>query len=100
MQQSPGIVHICYIFVENYVFIYKISHTIQNKILYGVVSFRTYLIYICLIFVIGTMFGTVLTFGTSGVLCQYGFDNGWASIFYITGNYINILFISKKGNRN
>ncbi|XP_062591838.1 sialin-like [Saccostrea cucullata] len=34
---------------------------------------------------LGTMFGMVLTLSTSGLLCQYGFDNGWGSIFYITG---------------
>ncbi|XP_022337131.2 sialin-like [Crassostrea virginica] len=34
---------------------------------------------------LGTMFGMVGTFSTSGLLCQYGFDNGWGSIFYITG---------------
>lgn len=34
----------------------------------------------------GATFGNVLTFSTSGVLCEFGFDNGWASIFYITGS--------------
>ncbi|XP_069110968.1 sialin-like isoform X2 [Argopecten irradians] len=34
---------------------------------------------------LGTMFGNVATFATSGLLCDYGFDNGWGSIFYITG---------------
>ncbi|KAK3104920.1 hypothetical protein FSP39_013216 [Pinctada imbricata] len=34
---------------------------------------------------LGTMFGFILTFSTSGVLCDYGFDNGWGSIFYIGG---------------
>ncbi|XP_063409935.1 sialin-like isoform X1 [Mytilus trossulus] len=34
---------------------------------------------------LGTMFGNVATFGSSGYLCEYGFDNGWGSIFYITG---------------
>ena len=33
----------------------------------------------------GTMFGNVGTFASSGYLCEYGFDNGWGSIFYITG---------------
>ncbi|XP_048752020.2 sialin-like [Ostrea edulis] len=34
---------------------------------------------------LGTMFGMVLTLSSSGFLCQYGFDNGWGSIFYISG---------------
>lgn len=42
----------------------------------------------------GTMFGTTLTFATSGVLCQYGFDNGWGSIFYITGGLTFIWVIA------
>ncbi|XP_071109026.1 uncharacterized transporter slc-17.2-like [Haliotis cracherodii] len=33
----------------------------------------------------GTMFGGIATFAISGLLCVYGFDNGWGSIFYITG---------------
>ncbi|XP_052760333.1 uncharacterized transporter slc-17.2-like isoform X2 [Mya arenaria] len=33
----------------------------------------------------GTTLGFVATFSTSGVLCEYGFDNGWGSIFYLTG---------------
>ena len=33
----------------------------------------------------GTTVGAVLTFTTSGLLCAYGFDNGWPSIFYIHG---------------
>lgn len=41
----------------------------------------------------GTMFGMVGTFSTSGLLCQYGFDNGWGSIFYITGYFVWSLFI-------
>ncbi|WAR14349.1 SL172-like protein, partial [Mya arenaria] len=32
----------------------------------------------------GTTLGFVATFSTSGVLCEYGFDNGWGSIFYLT----------------
>ncbi|XP_046577943.1 uncharacterized transporter slc-17.2-like [Haliotis rubra] len=33
----------------------------------------------------GTMFGGIATFAISGLLCVYGFDNGWGSMFYITG---------------
>lgn len=34
---------------------------------------------------LGTMVGNIATFSTAGVLCENGFDNGWGSIFYITG---------------
>ncbi|XP_005107788.3 sialin [Aplysia californica] len=33
----------------------------------------------------GTTVGNVITYIVSGLLCVYGFDNGWASIFYLTG---------------
>ncbi|XP_060605666.1 uncharacterized transporter slc-17.2-like [Ruditapes philippinarum] len=33
----------------------------------------------------GAFTGTIVTFLTSGLLCVYGFDNGWGSIFYIHG---------------
>ncbi|XP_060605665.1 uncharacterized transporter slc-17.2-like [Ruditapes philippinarum] len=33
----------------------------------------------------GLLTGAIVTFLTSGLLCAYGFDNGWASIFYIHG---------------
>ncbi|XP_053375950.1 uncharacterized transporter slc-17.2-like [Mercenaria mercenaria] len=33
----------------------------------------------------GLLTGAIITFLTSGLLCAYGFDNGWASIFYIHG---------------
>ena len=33
----------------------------------------------------GTTLGNVVTFLSSGYLCAYGFDNGWGSIFYVTG---------------
>ncbi|XP_041378578.1 sialin-like [Gigantopelta aegis] len=33
----------------------------------------------------GAAVGTILTFGLSGFMCAYGFDNGWGSIFYLTG---------------
>ncbi|CAC5363679.1 SLC17A5 [Mytilus coruscus] len=34
---------------------------------------------------VGSIIGIITTFATSGLLCEYGFDNGWGSIFYITG---------------
>ncbi|XP_076472441.1 sialin-like [Babylonia areolata] len=33
----------------------------------------------------GYMIGSISTFIFSGYLCAYGFDNGWGSIFYLTG---------------
>ncbi|KAK3691659.1 hypothetical protein RRG08_044879 [Elysia crispata] len=33
----------------------------------------------------GPLIGTIFTFSISGFLCEYGFDNGWGSIFYIAG---------------
>ncbi|CAC5419728.1 SLC17A5 [Mytilus coruscus] len=34
---------------------------------------------------VGASIGIIGTFAASGLLCEYGFDNGWGSIFYITG---------------
>ncbi|XP_074653837.1 sialin-like isoform X2 [Tubulanus polymorphus] len=33
----------------------------------------------------GTMIGNIFTFFVSGLLCEYGFDGGWPSIFYLMG---------------
>ncbi|XP_071110386.1 uncharacterized transporter slc-17.2-like [Haliotis cracherodii] len=33
----------------------------------------------------GTQFGSTATFALSGFMCIYGFDNGWGSMFYVTG---------------
>ncbi|KAK3598317.1 hypothetical protein CHS0354_029226 [Potamilus streckersoni] len=35
---------------------------------------------------LGSMVGIMATLSSSGLLCAYGFDNGWGSIFYIHGN--------------
>ncbi|XP_059138758.1 sialin-like [Physella acuta] len=40
----------------------------------------------------GQMLGNVATFAISGLLCQYGFDNGWGSIFYLSGLF-NMLWV-------
>ncbi|KAL4224592.1 hypothetical protein ACF0H5_015291 [Mactra antiquata] len=40
----------------------------------------------------GLFSGTVLTYLTSGLLCAYGFDNGWPSIFYLHG-VVSLLFV-------
>ncbi|XP_035826364.1 sialin [Aplysia californica] len=33
----------------------------------------------------GPLLGNIFTFSISGVLCTHGFDNGWGSIFYLSG---------------
>lgn len=35
---------------------------------------------------IGAQFGSVITFPLSGMLCQYGFDGGWPTPFYVLGS--------------
>ena len=45
-------------------------------------------IYIIRTSILGAWVGIIVTFAVSGLLCEYGFDNGWGSIFYITGEFI------------
>lgn len=40
---------------------------------------------LCGITYAGSMMGNVIALPVSGVLCQYGFDEGWASVFYVFG---------------
>ncbi|CAL1547223.1 unnamed protein product [Lymnaea stagnalis] len=40
----------------------------------------------------GPLLGNIATFSISGLLCQYGFDNGWGSIFYLSGLF-NLLWV-------
>ncbi|GFO16204.1 vesicular glutamate transporter 1, partial [Plakobranchus ocellatus] len=40
----------------------------------------------------GAVVGNVVTFALSGLLCAYGFDNGWGSIFYLTG-VLNLVWV-------
>ena len=38
--------------------------------------------------VVGSFEGAIISFILSGVLCEYGFDGGWPSVFYIFGKGI------------
>lgn len=33
----------------------------------------------------GAQFGTVITLPVTGILCEYGFDGGWPTVFYVFG---------------
>ena len=35
--------------------------------------------------VAGTMMGNVVSMPVAGLLCQYGFSEGWDSVFYVIG---------------
>lgn len=41
---------------------------------------------------IGQVFGTILAYSTSGLLCAHTPDNGWPSIFYVHGS-VTLLFV-------
>ncbi|XP_076450040.1 putative transporter slc-17.2 isoform X2 [Babylonia areolata] len=41
----------------------------------------------------GSQIGNVLTFPIAGLLCEYGFDGGWPSIFYVLGVYGLLWFV-------
>ena len=34
---------------------------------------------------LGAQFGTVITLPLSGLLCEYGFDGGWPTVYYVFG---------------
>ena len=41
----------------------------------------------------GCPVGTILTMPLTGLLTKYGFDGGWASVFYVFGEYNKVLKI-------
>ncbi|PVD36708.1 hypothetical protein C0Q70_03694 [Pomacea canaliculata] len=41
----------------------------------------------------GLSVSNVLTFTLSALLCVYGFDNGWGSIFYLSGSIGNLVWV-------
>ena len=43
--------------------------------------------------VAGPYVGNVLSFPLSAVLCQYGFDGGWPSVFYVFGKPLLFYFL-------
>ena len=44
------------------------------------------------------MMGSVLALPLCGFLCKYGFDEGWASIFYVIGECCHVeVLIALKG---
>lgn len=40
---------------------------------------------LCCVFTVGCPVGTILTMPLTGLLTKYGFDGGWASVFYVFG---------------
>ena len=45
------------------------------------------------IVVAGSFIGAIVSFILSGVLCEYGFDGGWPSVFYIFGKGSEVLLL-------
>ncbi len=39
----------------------------------------------------GNELGIIIGEPVTGVLCQYGFDGGWASAFYVFGKFIGFV---------
>ena len=56
------------------------------------VCFLTYPnIFVVCVYFSGSQLGNALTFPIAGLLCAYGFDGGWPSIFYCTGKNLTLL---------
>ena len=47
------------------------------------------LILVC--FLVGQYVGSVISFPLTAVLCVYGFDGGWPSVFYVFGKSLKPL---------
>ena len=43
--------------------------------------------------------GTIITMPLSGLLTKYGFDGGWASVFYCFGEYKELMGISRNDHQ-
>ena len=41
-------------------------------------------------FILGMYFGNLVSFPLSALLCEYGFDGGWPSVFYVFGMLANM----------
>lgn len=39
----------------------------------------------------GTFMGNVVTMPVAGLLCEYGFAEGWGSVFYVFGKFYSVL---------
>ena len=37
------------------------------------------------LYIIGAHVGSIISFPLSAILCEYGFDGGWPSVFYVFG---------------
>ena len=44
----------------------------------------------------GSQIGNVITLPLGGYLCENGFDGGWASIFYVIGQFVVVTTLQKK----
>ena len=56
----------------------------------------SYKLLIVLGVVTGSYLGNIVSFPLSGVLCQYGFDGGWPSVFYLFGKQTVYRIVSEK----
>ena len=59
----------------------------ERHISFNLVSFPYIIMYSL---ISGVYFGNLASFPLSALLCQYGFDGGWPSVFYVFGMSTNI----------